>query len=246
MNKLLHHIYKKTTSSISSYWDGLLSFPYPNNCSICRAEHSNEKSKICHLCLSELPLTYFEKDLKNSKVAEVFFGRVKIENTYSMLFFESGNSTQKLLHKLKYENDKELARYLGRLMGSKLKEELSSSTIDYFIPVSLHSKKEFSRGYNQSEIIAEGIAETFPSIQLKGIIKKKKHNTSQTRKNRQERIDNVNALFYVSDSTQIKGKHIALIDDVLTTGATLESISKTLIRAVPDIKISIFTLAFAK
>lgn len=163
-----------------------------------------------------------------------------------MLFFETGNYTQKLLHKLKYENDKELAKYLGTLIGKKLKAESLNDKIDYYIPVSLHSKKEFTRGYNQSEVLAEGISEILPAPILNNFVKKKKHNSSQTKKNRQDRIDNVTDLFYVSESSVLNGKHIVLVDDVLTTGATLESIANTLHQAVPQLQISIFTLAFAK
>ena len=246
MIQFIYHSTKKLALGARSYWNGLLSLPYPNNCSICSAEHSIEKSKLCLLCLSELPFTFYEKDLKTSRVAEVFFGRAKIKNVYAMLFFETGNYTQKLLHKLKYENDKELAKYLGTLIGKKLKAESLNDKIDYYIPVSLHSKKEFTRGYNQSEVLAEGISEILPAPILNNFVKKKKHNSSQTKKNRQDRIDNVTDLFYVSESSVLNGKHIVLVDDVLTTGATLESIANTLHQAVPQLQISIFTLAFAK
>ncbi|MGB0932634.1 MAG: ComF family protein [Lishizhenia sp.] len=237
---------KWITAELDSYWQGLLSFPYPNNCLICTNQLSDKNSKLCLLCLSELPFTFYEKDLKNSRVAEIFFGRVNIEYTYSMLFFESANSTQKLLHKLKYENDKELAKYLGRLIGSKLAQENSVTEFDYLLPVSLHSKKEFTRGYNQSELIAQGISEKIQCEVLSGYIKKKKNNQSQTKKNRQQRLDNVSGLFYIKNAGKLNKKHVALIDDVLTTGATLEAMANELIQNTTQTKVSIITLAFSK
>lgn len=233
-------------SNVQPYWLGLLSFPYPNNCAVCNLEHSVEEDQICLMCSSDLPFTYYETDLKNSKVTEVFFGRIQIEYTYSMLLFDSGNHTQKILHKLKYDNGQDLAIYLGKMMAKKVIGKIDFATIDYLIPVALHAKKEFFRGYNQSKLIAQGFKEISKIPIEENCLKKGRHNTSQTKKNRQERIDNVSNLFYISNKERLKNKHVILIDDVLTTGATLESIASVLKSEVEQIAVSIFTLAFAK
>lgn len=226
-------------------WDGFLSLLYPSNCEICNNETTESSPFICFGCENELNYTHYENYEESSPCDELFWGRIKLERAYSMLIFKNGNSTQKILHAIKYKNSKELAVDFGERIGKRLKNTHYLNNVDAIVPIPLHDKKEFIRGYNQSQLICEGLHNEV-ELPIVPLLQRKRHHESQTKKDRFERWDNVADIFETNQSSDIRYNHVVLVDDVLTTGATLESAARTLMDEIPGIKVSIFTIAIAK
>lgn len=223
---------------IHDFW-GLF---YPRICPACDNPLVRNEDFLCTSCLLDLPRTNFHKDPEN-EVAQMFWGRVNLENASAFLYFQKKNKVQHLLHKLKYKGDKEIGRFLGRLAGNELKET-PFEQIDMVIPLPLHPKKQKIRGYNQSEMIALGIGEALGKKIEKSVLIRKFANTTQTRKHRYERWLNVEEVFEVVNREKIANKHILLVDDVVTTGATLEASAGELLKGT-NTKVSIITVAKA-
>ena len=198
---------------------------------------------MCLDCLQDLPRTQFHLNPEN-KVAQLFWGRAYIDNATSWLFFRKGSRYQRLVHYLKYKGLKEIGEELGMLMGNELLES-SFQEADYIVPVPLHRKKQKQRGYNQSEWIAKGIAVVMQKPLSVNNMVREHFTPTQTRKNRFERWQNVEGIFGVARPEEFKGKHILLIDDVITTGSTLEAAVVAMQKAGAA-KVSIATLACAE
>ncbi|WP_139230383.1 ComF family protein [Lishizhenia tianjinensis] len=213
---------------------------------MCEKDLPYQQKCLCIDCHDNLRFTHFEQQGKNAYINEIFYGRVYLNLVLSLLYFKTNSSTQNILHQIKYNHGKELAIYLGQLMAEKWKASPHFEAFDGIIPVSLHEKKHFKRGYNQSKLLAQGLSEVFEIPIYDKVLYKGKHNSSQTKKSRAERIDNVRKVFYVKHAESIANKHILLVDDVLTTGATLEACALTLKESVPNLTISIYTLAYAQ
>ncbi|MDF1575476.1 MAG: phosphoribosyltransferase family protein [Bacteroidales bacterium] len=202
---------------------------FPSNCLVCGKRLHGPGEILCFTCETELPRTGFEKDQKNP-VSQIFWGRVPVIYGTSLLRFEKGSSCQSLLHDLKYRGNRKAGLYLGRLLGQALLCS-SYSNSDLIIPVPLHPRKFRERGYNQSEIIARGLTEITGIPLAAGIIKRKDYSSSQTVMNRQERFENISEAFMLCDpSPDLNDKKILMIDDVVTTGATLEACCQVLSR----------------
>jgi ComF family protein len=189
-----------------------------------------------------LPYTRFHNQRDNA-VAQLFWGRTQVENATAYFVFRKGSRFQKILHKVKYRNHQNLGIELGRWFGQEL-SSTSFNEIDCVVPVPLHWKKMKKRGYNQSDLIAQGIAETLNKPLATNIIKRIVENPTQTRKGRYERWTNVEGIFELCDSAATQNKHILLVDDVVTTGSTLEACASTILKA-PGAKVSVAVLAMA-
>jgi ComF family protein len=177
-------------------------------------------------------------------VAQLFWGRIPIENATSFFSYKKGSNYQHLIHFIKYKGLKELGFETGRKFGLILSDSDIYNIIDVIIPVPLHPKKEKKRGYNQSEWIASGLAQSMQKpISINNLIRNL-HTSTQTQKNRFERWQNVENIFTVNDANEFKNKHILLVDDVVTTGSTLEACAFELLK-IENVKISIVTLGFA-
>jgi ComF family protein len=218
---------------------------YPNRCLICEEELAKKSKSICSFCQSEMTFTHFEKYEEPTNLDKLFWGRVMIESTFGLLFFEKGKSSQKILHALKYKSNPEVGIEFGKLIGLKIKDLERFSTIDALIPVPIHPKKEFERGYNQSEQLAKGIGELMTKEVDLHFLKKRTHTQSQTRKNRFARWDNVANNFDLRKRST-SYQHIAIVDDVVTTGATIEALARSIKENYPDLRISIISLAVTK
>lgn len=217
---------------------------FPNNCQACgQALIKNEKI-ICLSCLYKLPKTNFQMHQENP-ISQIFWGRVNINSATSFLFFNKGGNVQKLIHQLKYKGNTETGRYLGELMGDDLKKSSLYTGIDLIVPVPLHQNKLHKRGYNQSEIIAEGISKAMQLPVDTNSFIRLEHTETQTKKARYTRWENVKDKFGVINPEKLEGKHILLVDDVLTTGATLESCAHSLLK-VSQTNVSMVTLAYAQ
>jgi ComF family protein len=198
---------------------------------------------VCTACLLELPLTNFH-NLPGNNLEKVFWGRCEVEKAIALLYFKKGGKTAKLLHALKYHNNSEIALFLGKYYGTFLKEFIVKNSIDAVVAIPLHKNKLRLRGYNQSEMLCNGIAETLGIDNLSNQIIRTKFTETQTKKSRLERSENVNKVFEVTKKAIFENKHILLIDDVITTGATIESCAIELTQ-ITNCKVSIGALAFA-
>ncbi len=180
---------------------------------------------------------------EENPVSRVFWGRVNIKAATSFLFFSKQGKVQNLIHQLKYRRQKDVGIELGRIFGKDLQQSPHFTNIDFIIPVPLHPKKLSKRGYNQSLVIAEGLKKSM-GIEIFTGLQRKTHSSTQTKKSRYQRWENVKDIFEIINPEKLENKNILLIDDVLTTGATLEACAAVL-SEVPNITISIATLAYA-
>lgn len=225
-----------------SYFN-LLELLFPTLCVACGNRLVTQEKFLCIDCWHDLPVTNFHFDTEN-KVARLFWGRVKIENATAFFAYNKGSNYQHLIHFIKYKGLKELGFETGRRFGIALSASPDFNSIDFVVPVPLHPKKQKLRGYNQSEWISKGISESLKKPVSTDNLKRNLHTSTQTRKNRYERWENVENIFEVTRPEEFAGKHILLIDDVVTTGSTLESCAFQLLQ-VKNVTVSIATLAFA-
>lgn|ERR1035437_4401179 len=216
---------------------------YPACCPACNKVLMNPDDFICTHCRYHLPKTNFHLHQDNP-VFRKFSGRVNIHSAASFLYFSKGGIVQEMIGKLKYRGRKDIGVYLGEIYGDELHESAFDKTIDIIIPVPLHKDKFKKRGYNQSEQFATGLSQTMsiPTDYL-NVIRKTNTNT-QTKKGRYARWKNVEEIFSVDDIEALRGKHVLLVDDVVTTGSTLEA-TATAILLIPGTIISIATIACA-
>jgi len=222
----------------------LINLFYPYHCLTCSLPLVRHERFICLYCHCNIPKTNYHIN-KENPARDLFSGYAQVNEVIAYLFFEKEGITQKLIHSIKYKGNKELASYLGRTAALELKTTGCYASIDVILPVPLHPKKEKRRGYNQSEWIAKGFASVYGIEPEKKHLRRAADSQSQTRKSVYDRHLNVEKIFEVTETAQLRGKHILLIDDVITTGATLSSCVESLL-FVPDIKISIFSLSFAR
>ena len=217
---------------------------FPRICLVCGNNLLKQEKLVCLQCLHELPRTNFHTEERNT-VAELFYGRVRIEVATAFFFFSKGSKYQKLIHALKYREMKEIGVLMGTHFAIDLEKSPLFSAIDVICPVPLHPKKEKKRGYNQSEFIARGISERMGKELSVGNLVRRVYTDSQTRKGRYERWENVEGIFELCRPGEFEGKHILLVDDVVTTGSTLEACASTILSVTQNTKVSIATLGFA-
>lgn len=216
---------------------------YPKLCAACGAHLLQQEELVCTQCLYNLPKTNYHR-IEENPVEQVFWGRAKIAAATAYFFFEKDTRFAKIIHQLKYRGMKEIGIEMGRIFGAELKETSRFNEVDLIIPVPLHWKKQKKRGYNQSELIASGIAESMGKPIVTNILYRAVETETQTRKSRYKRWKNVENIFRVRSADKITGKHILLVDDVITTGSTLESCATTLLKE-NNTKVSVATLAIA-
>lgn len=217
---------------------------FPELCNACGTHLYYGEKEICTKCLYDLPYTDYHLHTDN-RVAKQLWGRLPINAAMAMLYFRKGTKVQNLMHSLKYKSQTNVGVKLGNLLGDKLKLGSQYHDIDLIIPVPLHPKKERLRGYNQSEFIADGIAEVLDVAVSTTHLLRDKSTESQTKKNRYTRYENMQSVFNVKDKEQLANLHVLLIDDVITTGATLEACGNALLDAGIK-KLSIAAIAFAE
>jgi len=227
---------------LKSTLTNFLNLFYPDLCVVCGEHLLYQEEYICTSCLYNLPKTKFHLD-KNNPVAELFWGRTKIENASAFYYYVKGSKYQKMIHKFKYHGIKEIGFVLGKALGNEIKNS-DFSDIDIIIPVPLHPKKLRKRGYNQSDWIAMGLGETMNKIVDCKNLYRNIHTSTQTNKSRFERWKNVENIFKLRQKNQLINKHILLVDDVITTGSTLEACANAILE-VENTKVSVATLAIA-
>lgn len=239
--------YSLISRKFSGWKNDLLHLVYPESCLVCHAELTAGIVNICPICESDLKFTYFESFQEPSSMDKLFWGRANLDSTCAFLNFEQDTSTQQILHAIKYRNKQELAVEMGSRFGERLLLNPEKyGAVGALIPVPLHPKKRFVRGYNQSELIADGISRSTKIPVLTDFLTKGVHTQSQTTKSRFMRWDNVADVFKVNAEKCASISHIALVDDVVTTGSTLEACIHAIRAELPEMKISVFSLAIAK
>jgi len=220
-----------------------ISLIFPRICASCGNSLWKNEEVLCHFCEYHLPVTKFHHDLENP-VTCLFRGRVLIETGAAFLYFNKGSKVQRLVHQLKYKGRKDIGIYLGDRYGQSLKYAPRFNSADVIIPVPLHKKKYMQRGYNQSEQFAVGLSGSMNIPVNKHLLTRAKATETQTRKSRFSRYENVKEIFMVNAPRAWNGKHLMLVDDVITTGATLESCILAL-QIIPDVRISVACIATA-
>ncbi len=217
---------------------------YPRICSACNSPLYRHEEVICTRCLYEIPKTNFNLG-KDNPVAQLFWGKFPLESAGAYCFFRKGSKIQHLLHQFKYKNSPEIGVRIGQLYGKELAAS-GDPLPDVIVPIPLHPKKQVIRGYNQSERFAEGLSQSLKiPVDTKNFIRKTFTET-QTRKSRFDRWSNVKDIFYCVNPELFNHKHILLVDDVITTGSTIESSAQKLLSFDNiELKISVAAIAVA-
>ncbi len=226
-----------------NWFKHLLDIIYPRSCEACGQSLLGGENLICIKCLIDLPRTNSHLEQVES-ISKKFWGKIPVSNVITYLKFAKKSKVQKLIHELKYRNKPEVGIFLGKLYGTDLKAVGFEQKIDLIIGVPLHPTKLLQRGYNQADSIAEGISISLDVPFDTKAVKRVIYTNTQTKKTRIERFQNVENIFEVINEEIIKGKRIAIVDDVLTTGSTLESLAATLLTEGCQ-NISVITIAAA-
>lgn len=222
----------------------LLHVLYPQFCYGCSMELIDSKSGVCPVCSYDLEYTLHENYTEPSALDQLFWGRVPLEFTFSLLHFNQKTATQRILHDLKYNHRNELGLHFGEEMGKRLLTMERFKSVTTLVPVPLHPKKQFVRGYNQAEEIAKGVALATGLPIRMNLLKRRIYSESQTKKGLLSRWDSMQEIFNATGA-DLNGGHFLLIDDVITTGATLEVCARELRNRFPEIQISVASLAVA-
>jgi len=222
--------------------NSILHILFPHVCDGCGNDVIDEESSLCMKCIAGLPETNFHLHA-NNPIEKIFWGRLPIVSATAQYYFIKESLMQHLMHQLKYKGNKELGRQLGRFMGFELQKTNRFNNLQYLVPLPLFASKEKRRGYNQATILCEGIAEVMNTELATDVIVRTQHTDTQTKKGRIERWQNMEGKFELVKPERIRNKNVLLVDDVITTGATLEACAHELLRASP--KLSIATLCFA-
>lgn len=229
--------------SLHDLKEGLLHLFYPRLCEGCNRPLIAAEFVVCIGCDAQIPETRYHA-IPDNETAMRFAGRIPFTRATSFAYFTDDSLLQHLLHGLKYRHNKDIARYLGGRFASSLAASGWLSVVDMIVPVPLHSKREAERGYNQSMLLAETMAKHAGIVAKADTLVRVRATESQTRKTRAERAENMAGAFAVRNAPEMKGKHILIVDDVLTTGATIEACAHALM-AVENVKISIATIGIA-
>jgi ComF family protein len=228
---------------LSNIWQDFWFLFYPKICESCGQSLRQQETILCTSCLVKLPRTSFHKD-KESELAQVFWGRIEVEHITSLMHFVKGSTYRKLIHKLKYQKRPDIGVFLGKELGSELHVSGLFDDVDFIVPVPLHPDRYKTRGYNQAEKIGEGMSDAMKIPMDAANFYRAVATTTQTKKGRFDRWENVAEVFQVKDELKFKNKHLLLIDDVITTGATIEACAQRLLK-IEGVKISIASLGFA-
>jgi len=222
----------------------LIGLLFPNPCNACGIPLYYSEHLICTKCLYDLPFTDYHVHAEN-RVAKQLWGRLPLNAAMAMLYFRKGAKVQNLIHNLKYNGKTDIGILLGNMLGERLNLSSLYKDIDLIIPVPLHLKKLRQRGYNQSTYIAEGISNVMSIPFSEKDLIRNIATESQTKKSRYNRYENMQEVFKVVKPDSLKNKHILLVDDVITTGATLEACANELLSCGAS-KVSIAALAYAE
>jgi competence protein ComFC len=226
-----------------SLFNDFMSLIYPRLCEACDEVLIEKEKFLCLKCLVDLPKS--KSSLSSGhELFDLFKGRVPLDQGYYLYSFEKNARVQKLLHAIKYQGQKQLAVYLGELLAKEI-DKGEYDNFDCIIPIPLHENKFKIRGFNQSLSFAEGLSSVLTIPIISESLIRTNPSFTQTRKRKYERWENVEGVFKLKDEGTLKNKHVLLVDDVITTGATIEAAWQTL-GHIDGIRISLASIAFAK
>ncbi len=226
-----------------TFFHDLTGLLYPHLCLACKDSLPSRRECICLSCQLKLPKTNFHLE-RDNPFTERFWGRLEIEHGAAMYHFVKGGSVQALIHQLKYLGKRQVGIRLGQWYGEQLRASAHFKNIDVIVPVPLHARKEQMRGYNQSAMFAAGLAQSMQIPMLPNVLVRRIFTDTQTNKSRLERLENVQDVFAVQALESLRNKHVLLVDDVMTTGATLEACGAKILE-VEGSKLSLATIAIA-
>jgi ComF family protein len=230
-------------SYLYDLWDDILSLLFPRLCYACGNHLLRNEKLICTECYILIPRTNYHL-VEDNPVSKLFWGRCRIEKASAFSFYTKDSRIKRLIHNLKYKGIREVGLELGKIYGQSLTKSDFLDGIDLIIPVPLHASKKRKRGFNQSDIISTGLSEVTGIPLGTGILERISVSETQTKRSRYDRWINVEGIFNVTDPEKIVGKHILLVDDVITTGSTLESCAAELLKN-EGVKVSVAAMAVA-
>lgn len=226
-----------------SYLADFVSLLFPDLCAACGESLVANEKLICTQCRLNLPYTNFHQQPDNI-VAQQFWGKIKLQAAYALFYFGKGGKVQNLVHALKYKGQWEVGELLGQMAGAQLVKNEIFKSVDVVIPVPLHKKRLKQRGYNQAECFARGIALQLNAEMVTNSLLRPTATETQTHKSRFERFDNMRDVFVIKYPEKLENKHVLLVDDVVTTGSTLEACGIKLLE-IEGVKLSVATIAYA-
>ena len=230
------------TPVLKNITNNLAQLFFPHLCAGCGSDIIDNKQTLCLYCIDQLPVTNFHMHA-NNPVEKIFWGRIPVVAAASYLYFTKGSILQHLLHQFKYKGNKEVGSFLGRQMGTAFIQSNRFSQIDALIALPLFPSKERKRGYNQAAVLCEGFSAVTGIPFLNNLVVRTVSTETQTHKNRIERWQNMEARFELTSASALSNKRLLLIDDVVTTGATLEACGHELLKAT-GAQLNIATLAY--
>ncbi|MDO4881373.1 MAG: phosphoribosyltransferase family protein [Capnocytophaga sp.] len=225
-------------------WKNILSTLFPKYCISCHEIMSQKEEFICISCRHFLEKTNFHEE-KINKITEKFWGSFPLSCASALFYFQKEGVVQRLIHELKYYGKENIGQWLGKWYATELSQSPHYQNIDIVIPIPVHPKKLKTRGYNQVHLFAKEIANSLQAKLIEDVLVKTFNNSAQAQKNKEERYKDSKDLFSVQNKEKIIGKNILLVDDVITTGATLEVCAKAIL-AVPNTTLGICCIAFTE
>lgn len=226
-----------------SFLSDFISLFYPRLCFACNKGLLKHEVVLCTECMYNLPKTHFHL-MENNPVSNQFYGKINFNAAASYYYFSKGGKVQHLIHQFKYKGYQEIGLFIGKIYGRELLKSELYGNVDFIVPIPLHHSKAIKRGYNQSEVFAQGLALSMGAIVNTTSLVRIYDSETQTHKNRFDRWENVKEIFKLNNDGSLIGKHVLLVDDVITTGSTLEAAGHVLMQ-IPGIKISVCSIACA-
>jgi len=229
-------------TTIKNYIDDFLHLFFPHICVGCKTDVLNSDDILCAECINKLPVTGFIS-MPGNLVEKTFYGRLNIENAGSAFYFNKDGIIQAAIIQLKYKGNLRAGNFLGKLLGLQLSESKRFDDIDAIVPLPLNEKKLFMRGYNQAAVIAKGITSVWHKPVIENAVERISFTDTQTHKNRIARWETMEGVFNVPEPKLLANKHILLVDDVITTGATFESCGAAILK-IPGTRLSLASVAY--
>lgn len=228
-----------------NWFTRFLDFISPRLCVVCGHRLAPSERSLCAVCLFHLPRTDFHLQPLDNPMAQLFWGLAPVQKAAALFYYHPHSEIAQLVYRLKYNNRPDIGEDMGRVIANEMQCADYFGDIDALLPVPLASKRLRQRGYNQSEMLARGISDITRLPVITNALGRKRFEKSQTTLNRWQRQENVTDTFWLIDDNQIKGRHVLLIDDICTTGATLIACANVL-KSIEGIRISVLTLGFTK
>ena len=229
-------------SQIQASFNDFIHLFFPHVCTGCGSDILEKHNQLCLQCLSELPATNFFSQPGNP-LEKKFYGRMPVENGGAGFFFTKDSLIETLIYELKYKGNKDIGFYLGKLLAKFLAGNELYDNVEVLVPLPLNAKRQIKRGYNQSTALCDGIASVWKKPVIDKAVIRKVNTETQTHRGRITRWENMEGVFAVAEPSAIENKHILLVDDIITTGASLEACGSEILK-IAGVKLSIATLAY--